>query len=155
MTTPVTKSATICLGSRAYALFSSRDMLSSKTAYKYLSPADTAVSTTPSAKRCAPGNFAPNAPVIKPLTADIPTSRKASFALRTFPVEISSPAFIAVVDNAPIPAPINAPAKILPAPSVAILIAAPMAHTATTPRPIARFLVNPSQSNSPSLGASS
>ena len=59
------------------------------------------------------------------------------------------------VDNAPIPAPINAPAKILPAPSVAILIAAPMAHTATTPRPIARFLVNPSQSNSPSLGASS
>ena len=76
MTTPVTKSATICPGSKAYAHFSSHDILSSKTAYASLSP-----------------------------------------ALRTFPVEISSPSFIAVVDNAPIPAPINAPAKILPAPS--------------------------------------
>ena len=69
MTTPVTKSATICPGSKAYAHFSSHDILSSKTAYASLSPADTVVSTTPSTKWFIPGNFAPIAPVIKPLTA--------------------------------------------------------------------------------------
>lgn len=120
-----------------------------------LSTIATAVSIRPARSLFIFGNLAPIAPVIAPLIADMPICSMASPVLRTFPLLKSSTNMLIVVISAPIAAPISAPPATVTAPADSTDATANAAQTAKTARPMARFLKKPSQSNFPSLRASS